>query len=501
MGPRVECPRGWRAGLGSWIVLVAGACSAVLAQERQELAQLVAQVDPSVVTIAISEQSLGSGFVVDEQGLVLTNYHVIEGAKEAVVIFPDKSRFKVEGFLSIVPKKDLALLRIQPGTKRLQALRIAEQPPAKGEKVYAFGAPMGLSGSVSDGIVAALRAGEDVRDTLKKLSNRDLYTELLDYDLDAQWIQTTAPISPGNSGGPLVNARGEVVGINTWVNALGQNLNFALSAVHIKPMIASAGATLHPLSALPKPRPERRDGPKGDGKKTLALWNRLNELKAELTKKVAAQDKKFKENSVAVGTGARGIRPKLNKMAAARREQGKAYSDYANEIKALELEGADPDFALFAIAEADLAQRLAVVYQDFGTVIAADAAEGVAVAEHNLRVLGSALTSLRSAQDLLRIALTKRYNMKFPSFEAALKEGGKAASAGAEADAPESVDRAAPRLWTDRTGQFQVRAKYLGSEDGKVQLEKADGTVISVPLDRLSEEDQKFVAAAEKRIE
>jgi len=500
VGQRVKSPCGRLAGSMSLLLLVAVAWPFATAQEKQDLAQLVAQVDPSVVTIAVSDQSLGSGFVVDRQGLILTNYHVIEGAKEAVVIFPDKTRFKVEGFLAILPKKDLALLRIQPGTKQLQALRIAEQPPAKGEKVYAFGAPMGLSGSVSDGIVAAVRPGQDVRETLKNLTRRDLYVELLDYDLDARWIQTTAPISGGNSGGPLVSVRGEVVGVNTWVNAMGQNLNFALSAEHIKPMIAAAGNTVQPLSALPKPRPERRDAPKGDGKKTLALWNRLNELKAELTRKVAAQDKKVKENAVPVGTGARGIRPKLSKLAAARREQAKAYSEYASEIKTLELEGADPDFAIFAIAEADLAQRFATVYQDFATVIAADVGEGAAAAEHNLRVLGSALTSLRSAQDVLRIALTKRYELKFPSFETVLKEGGKAAGGEADGETAPPVDRSAPRLWTDRTGQFQIRAKYVGSEGGKVQLEKADGTVISVPLERLSEEDQKFVAA-DKRVE
>jgi S1-C subfamily serine protease len=211
MGPR----RGWLwpqvAGVAWSIALILATGPTATCQEKQELAQLVAQVDPSVVTIAISDRSLGSGFVVDEQGLVLTNYHVIEGAKEATVIFQDKTRFKVEGFLGIAPKKDLALLRIQPGGKRLQTLRMAEQPPAKGDKVYAFGAPMGLTGSVSDGIVASLRPGEDVRDTLKKLTNRDIYADILGYDLDAQWLQTTAPISPGNSGGPLVNGRGEVV--------------------------------------------------------------------------------------------------------------------------------------------------------------------------------------------------------------------------------------------------------------------------------------------------
>lgn len=474
-----------------WSILVMPrAVPMAAAQEKQDLAQLVAQVDPSVVTVALSDRSLGSGFVVDEKGLILTNYHVIEGAKEASVVFPDKTKFKVEGFIGILPKKDLALIRIEPGTKRLQPLRVAEQAPAKGEKVYAFGAPMGLSGSVSDGIVAALRSGEDVRSTLKGLANRDIYNEVLGYDLDAQWLQTTAPISPGNSGGPLVNARGEVVGMNTWVHALGQNLNFALSAVHIKPMIAGAGTTLHPLAELPKPRPDRAHAAKGDGKKTLALWNQLNDLKVGLTKKLELQEKKLKTVSIPVGTAARGIMGRLNRMAAVRREQAKAYSEFASEIKTFELEGADPEFAIFAIAEADLAQRFAAVYQDYATVIAANSAEGAAVGDHNLRVLGSAMTSFGTAQDVLRVNLSKRYGLKFLSVETVLKEG---KGEGDTSEKEEPADRSAPRLWTDRTGNFQIRAKYLGLEDGKVRLEKADGTVIPVPLDRLSDEDQKFV--------
>jgi S1-C subfamily serine protease len=114
------------------------------------------------------------------------------------VVFPDKTSIPVDGFLAIAPGKDLALLKIQPGTKRLQALHVADNPPAKGERVFSFGAPMGLSGSVSDGIVAALRPGADVRETLRNLAKRDVYGEEMGYDLDAQWLQTTAPISPGS---------------------------------------------------------------------------------------------------------------------------------------------------------------------------------------------------------------------------------------------------------------------------------------------------------------
>ena len=470
-------------------------------QENRDQSQLVAQVDPSVVTVALSERSLGSGFVVDEQGLVITNYHVIEGAKEATVIFPDKTKFPVEGFLAIVPRKDLALLRIQVGTKRLQALRIADQLPSKGERVYAFGAPMGLSGSVSDGIVASLRSGDDVRDHLRKVASRDVYTEILNYDLDAQWLQTTAPISPGNSGGPLVNGRGEVVGINTWVHALGQNLNFALSAVHVKQLLAGAGAVLHPFSELPKPRPEHAESSKGDGKKTLALWNQLIELRLDLTKKAAQQEKKLKENSVPVGKAVRGVAGKLNKMAAARREEAKAYAGYAGEIKTLETEGVDPDLALLAILEADLAQRFAAVYEASAAGIAANSAHEASTAEYNLKRLNSALTTFRTGEGALRMSLAQRYHLKFPAFESVLKEGGRKEGDGEEkGEASASADRSALRTWTDRSGKFQIRAKYLATEGEKVKLEKADGTLIAVPYDRLSDEDQKFLGA-DKRIE
>ncbi len=107
---------------------------------------------------------------------------------------------------------------------------------------------------MSDGIVAAVRTGDDMRDTLKKAAGREIYQEVLGYDLDATWLQTTAPISPGNSGGPLVNSRGEVVGINTWCQPLGQNLNFALSAVHVRQLLSGSDKTLRPDGASAAPR-------------------------------------------------------------------------------------------------------------------------------------------------------------------------------------------------------------------------------------------------------
>jgi S1-C subfamily serine protease len=168
----------------------------------------------------------------------------MEGATVATVIFPDKTQFVVNGFLACAPGKDLALLKIDPGTRNLATLRIAEVGPAKGEKVYAFGAPFGLSGSVSDGLAAAVRYGPDAHEML----------EAMDFDPDAKLIQTTAPISPGNSGGPLINARGEVVGVNTLGSRIGQNVNFAVSAMHVRDLMQGRQSTPRPLSDLPRRR-------------------------------------------------------------------------------------------------------------------------------------------------------------------------------------------------------------------------------------------------------
>ena len=180
----------------------------------------MARVDPAVVTIKL-EHSEGSGFILNPNGVILTNYHVIEGAKSATVILADKTSFSVEGFLAILPGKDIALVQIQAGAKQLQSLPLAEAPPNRGERVYAFGAPLGLQRSVSDGIIASLRSGEEVRDNFRQSvrGNVNVYRDLLGYEVDAQWVQTTSPISPGNSGGPLVNVHGQVIAINTWCRA------------------------------------------------------------------------------------------------------------------------------------------------------------------------------------------------------------------------------------------------------------------------------------------
>jgi serine protease Do len=143
--------------------------------------------------------SLGSGFIIDVSGLVVTNNHVIEGADKITVIAQDGKRFEAE-IVGRDKKTDLALLKIDPGDEtKLTAVEFGQSDKARvGDWVIAIGNPMGLGGTVTAGIISA--RGRDIRSG--------------PYD---DYIQTDAPINRGNSGGPLFDMDGAVIGINTAI--------------------------------------------------------------------------------------------------------------------------------------------------------------------------------------------------------------------------------------------------------------------------------------------
>ena len=244
---------------------------------RFELADLIQFVEPAIVQINVSG-GVGSGFVIDAKGIVATNYHVVEGAKSATVLFRNGTKARVSGVLAASPGKDVAILQIEGIPAGLtKSLRLSETLPRSGERVVAFGSPKGFSFSSSEGIVSAVRSGTEVRDIFVRTVGGDVYARL-GYDLDTTWIQTSTPISPGNSGGPLVNMGGEVVGLNTWSRKGGQNLNFAISAIDIEALYIQADSEPVPLASLPtrSASPTERDADPADpdrvyGFKTITL--------------------------------------------------------------------------------------------------------------------------------------------------------------------------------------------------------------------------------------
>lgn len=204
--------------------------SPALSVESLDLPALIDKVEPAVVRINVKGsrgEGHGSGFVVDADGIVVTNHHVIAGAEEATAIFANKETVKVLGTLWLDKKRDIAVLKIEK--TGLPVLQLAKALPRKGETCVACGAPIGLDFSYSDGIVSGIRSGKEA-------------AVYIGEEVPGQWLQITAPVSPGNSGGPLVNREGEVLGANTMASLGGgaQNINFSISCLDIAEVLQQA---------------------------------------------------------------------------------------------------------------------------------------------------------------------------------------------------------------------------------------------------------------------
>lgn len=169
-------------------------------------------------------QPLGSGIVLDEEGLVLTNAHVIRRASNLLLVLADGTQYEGE-LLAADVDADLALLRVLDWNAPLQAAQMCMDEPLLGETVVALGNPFGLSNSVTTGVVSSLD-----RDVTAGEGDHALRFEGL--------VQTSALINPGNSGGPLLNLKGELMGINTAVVPQAQGIGFAIPVRQIRKVAA-----------------------------------------------------------------------------------------------------------------------------------------------------------------------------------------------------------------------------------------------------------------------
>lgn len=166
--------------------------------------------------------SLGSGFIIDPKGYVITNNHVVDGAEEITVILSDNEKYKAE-IIGRDPKTDLALLKVE-AKKDLPFVTMGDSDAARvGDWVIAIGNPFGLGGSVTQGIISARQ--------------RNINAGPFD-----DFLQTDAPINRGNSGGPLFNIKGEVIGINSAIFSPGLGggsvgIGFAIPTSLAKPVI------------------------------------------------------------------------------------------------------------------------------------------------------------------------------------------------------------------------------------------------------------------------
>ena len=200
----------------------------VVAQDQ--LPDLVRRIKPSAVAIEAFDAkgtmiSRGSGFFIGNER-VITNRHVIENASRVELQLQDGRKFLIRGGLAIDGEGDIALLQVEVPRGMAVPLPIGRAVPQEGESIVVVGNPFGLEGSVSNGIVSAVR-------------------EIPGY---GKIIQITAPISPGSSGSPVVNMYGQVVGVATLQASEGQSLNFAVPAERISQLRVGALQTVSNLS-------------------------------------------------------------------------------------------------------------------------------------------------------------------------------------------------------------------------------------------------------------
>jgi S1-C subfamily serine protease len=232
----------------------------------------------AVVTIYINDKdgqqiATASGFIIEANGIIATNYHVVSKWYESwgnTILFKMENGafYPAETIISVDQNNDIALVKVDG--KELPTVKLAtEYKPKQGESIVVIGSPLGLETTISDGIISSLRGKEGI-------------------------IQITAPISPGSSGSPVFNLKGEAIGVATFVIQGGQNLNFAIPVKHIanlmaeykkpKKNVASPQTPyLTPPESLPEMKTPSPAPPESVQSRDLA--NELEKAKAEVKKK------------------------------------------------------------------------------------------------------------------------------------------------------------------------------------------------------------------------
>lgn len=198
----------------------------------QDAVNVAKKTFPYTVSIVMQDQykkplCLGSGFIVSP-GKIVTNVHVVEGATYGDVI-EDKTGIthKIEGYTALDRKNDLVILSIP--TLKKEGLKLVDSTVQIGQKIFAIGNPKGLSGTISEGIVSGIRT----------FDKNNVY-------------QITAPISPGSSGGPVLDINGNVLGVSVASLSTGQNLNFAIPVNYVKDLLKTDKNIIQKLNTILK---------------------------------------------------------------------------------------------------------------------------------------------------------------------------------------------------------------------------------------------------------
>jgi len=208
----------------------------LLTQQQKTAEQIYETTTPSILTLSVERPHgvtvVGTAFLAVGKGLAVTAWHVLKGARSITAKFSDGQQTQVAGIVDKDPDLDIALIRIEGGDR--QVLTIADSEPKVGARAYVIGSPKGLDFSISDGIISQMPF----------LGTSKLY-------------QFTCPVSPGNSGGPLLDSSGQVLGVVSWQMRDAQNLNFAVPAKTLQGLDQSKAAV--PLTKLEDEIPDKAE--------------------------------------------------------------------------------------------------------------------------------------------------------------------------------------------------------------------------------------------------
>lgn len=459
---------------------------------------LVQRVEPSVVVVQVTLEKgsgIGSGFALDDKGTIVTNYHVIEGAKSAKIKFGQKT-VDVEGFLVFSPGKDIAILKAKLGAEKIAPLTLATRTPSKGETVLTFGAPQGFESTVSNGIVSSVRKGTDLQEIFKQVTGEDVYVNHQHYDLDATWVQTTAPISGGNSGGPLVNLRGEVVGLNTWVFTRGQNMNFAISANHINEIMRSANSGVHPLTELPAPR--EHEAVAGSTSRTLEYWEQVSKINRVLANRL----KTVRQPPIPTGKVTKAqVMALFPKLAGTYKKLADMLPEAAAKLKALKIDDVDSDLVALVTVDALVLEKIGQEARELSADAKNFTLEKVVLV--NSEKLGKKAygeyekLEIGQAYDVMRIRLTNRYGETFASiFDASArpKSGSQAADEDDASDGDgKTADAGDAKREKNATGRLKIAKNLKDAGKRDAAKERLQKIVEEFPGTKAAEEAQQLL--------
>jgi hypothetical protein len=432
----------------------------------------------------------------------------------------------------------VAVLKLKT-SKKATPLKLCQALPRKGESVIAIGAPGGLSFTATEGIISAIRDG----------------AELNAFGTDAvgKWLQTSTPISPGSSGGPLLNLQGEVVGANSGSLASAQNLNFAISAEDIAYVLkAAATSPLRELSkieslARPAPTPRPRTGPPGrpsargepeehlvchlPAQRRFSHRYKITQEEDEFDKvkwlrtqwiPLDHNDRRLVSCGLRVGVPYRESTPPpaiIWEVSTASQQfafVGPGTRRFQLLVDGESVELPDPvhkgDVGRGSVTETLITPfRIAAFLK---IVTAKEVKARIGSLEYKLSA--DQLEALRDLASRLPTGETddgrvevKRYDLNDdPTVKPSAKKAAKAKSvakgsgetkSGAAAAVPATSSavigsRSNYRTWTSADGKYKVEARLVGFTDGVVELERKDnGQKVKIPVEKLSEADQKVV--------